>query len=89
MESSAEHLIRELLTPNSSLRMGMRRGGVEDIKRHQWFSGFDWSALEAQTMRSPWTPRIRGHLDLSHFDEFDEEDSIPRYTGSQELFAGF
>ena len=39
LNRDVEHLIRRLLNPNPSLRLGMLRGGIEDIKKHRWFHG--------------------------------------------------
>jgi len=36
----------------------MLRAGVDDIKQHPWFMGFDWSALASKKMPPPRKPRV-------------------------------
>lgn len=40
-------------TPAS--RLGVR-GGLDEIRRHPWFAGVDWAALESKRLTSPWVP---------------------------------
>jgi len=49
--------IKKLLVVDETRRMGSKRGGAE-VREHPWFAyqGFDFSALEARTLRSPWSP---------------------------------
>jgi hypothetical protein len=41
----ARDLIKQLLTADLSKRIGARKSGVEEIKRHPWFAGVDWTAV--------------------------------------------
>lgn len=41
------------------------------LKQHEWFSGFDWQALEEKRMKSPFIPPINA-------DNFDA-----KYTNSE------
>lgn len=41
----AKDLVRRLLTPDLSSRIGCLAGGASDVKRHAWFRGVDWSLL--------------------------------------------
>jgi hypothetical protein len=43
----AEDLIRKLLTPNPTFRLGNLSGGVRDIIEHPWFrnNGFNWQQV--------------------------------------------
>mmetsp|Transcript_19634 Transcript_19634/g.45906 ORF Transcript_19634/g.45906 Transcript_19634/m.45906 type:complete len:1846 (+) Transcript_19634:2-5539(+) len=66
--------IQSLLVSDPIHRLGMQAGGWEDIKTHAWFSGFDWAAMEAKTMRAPWIPPLKDAHDMSCFDEVDEFD---------------
>lgn len=87
--SAAQDIVRKLLNHTTSLRLGMLHGGASDIMRHAWFSGFDWSGFNAQTMAAPFVPPIKGKLDHSMFDPYDENDRIARFTGDQQVFASF
>ena len=66
-------------------------GGVNDLKSHRWFSsnGFDWELLEERRMHTPYIPPLKEPLDTSHFDDYPEDDYVPRYTGPQHVFEGF
>ncbi|KDN53168.1 protein kinase A, partial [Tilletiaria anomala UBC 951] len=46
IDAQAAHLIRGLLQPTLSQRLGNLAGGIEDIKRHPWFAGVRWDAVE-------------------------------------------
>ena len=67
----------------------MSSGGVDDIIRDPFFSSIDWEGLQNRQVRSPYQPNITNALDTSNFDEYEEDDNIPDYTESQEIFADF
>jgi len=71
-------LIRRLLQPKPTKRLGIIKGGVENIKNHLWFrksNKFDWDKFAALQMKAPYKPHISGPKDLSHFQEYSD-DSI-------------
>ncbi|XP_061673821.1 cGMP-dependent protein kinase 2 isoform X2 [Syngnathoides biaculeatus] len=72
-----EDLIRKLCRGNPSERLGNMKGGIGDIKKHRWFSGFNWAGLKAQTLASPLKTDVSGPLDHSHFDVYPPDDKIP------------
>jgi len=92
---TAKNLIELLLVPNASLRLGMQRGGVAGVKGHRWFAGMDFEKLEGKRYRSPFRPRIRGELDTSHFEKYEEEEeegamgTVKPYTGDDAVFRDF
>ena len=43
----ARDLVRMLLTPDLSSRIGCLAGGASDVKRHAWFRGVDWALVAA------------------------------------------
>jgi len=49
--SVASDLIRKLLKADKDERIGSKN--IDDIKKHEFFNGIDWKALEAQTLESP------------------------------------
>lgn len=87
----ADHvsLVKKLLVVNPVFRLGNLSGGVDDIIKDPFFDKFDWNGIENRTTRAPFIPPIRGQTDASNFDEYDEDDRIPDYQGSQEFFDGF
>ncbi|ETN65166.1 cgmp-dependent protein kinase [Anopheles darlingi] len=77
MSRAAISLIKRLCRDVPSERLGYQRGGVQDIKKHKWFQGFDWDGLIAQTLKSPLQPNLTGPLDMSNFDIFPKDLDIP------------
>ena len=82
-------LVKKLLIVNPVFRLGNLSGGVDDIINDPFFDGFNWKGIEAQTVKAPFIPPIQNDKDTSNFDEYDENDTIPDYQGSQEFFDGF
>lgn len=54
---SLADLIRKLLCEQSK-RLGRTQGGVGEIFKHQWFSGFDWNSLLQREMAVPHKPNV-------------------------------
>ena len=52
-----QDLISRLLERKPTRRLGMLNGRAADIKRHKWFDGLDWDALEARKMDPPRLPK--------------------------------
>ncbi|XP_053673638.1 cGMP-dependent protein kinase, isozyme 1-like [Anopheles nili] len=77
MSRAAISLIKRLCRDVPSERLGYQRGGVQDIKKHKWFQGFDWDGLIALTLKSPLQPNLHGPLDMSNFDIFPKDLDIP------------
>lgn len=82
-------LIKKLLSVNPAFRLGNLSGGVDDIIRDPFFATVDWEAIRNRTAKAPYTPPIHNPLDSSNFDEYDEENDIPEYSGNQALFQNF
>ena len=72
-------LIKGLLNPKPTKRLGVIKGGAKNIKTHPWFRGFDWDALLNMTMTPPIVPNVRGEQDLSNFPEYDTNDETQEY----------
>lgn len=43
--NEVKDLCRNLIQADLTRRFGNLRNGVNDIKRHPWFSGLDWVAI--------------------------------------------
>ncbi|BDA41611.1 cGMP-dependent protein kinase 2 [Coccomyxa sp. Obi] len=57
LSGQAKDLISRLLERKPTRRLGMLNGRAADIKRHKWFEGLDWEALEARKVEPPRRPR--------------------------------
>lgn len=66
-----------------------KRMKIEDIKRHPFFQGVDWSRLKESS--PPFVPEIKDDLDTSHFvdTQFDPERRKADVKGSYMPFVGF
>ncbi|CAH1183529.1 unnamed protein product [Phaedon cochleariae] len=69
----AKHLIEKLCRPVAMERLGMQDGGVQKIKSHKWFLGFDWAKLAKCEVPSPFKPKLSGPVDTKYFDQFKKD----------------
>ena len=53
-------------------RYGCREKGVEDVKRHKWFTGVDWNVVLRKEIPPPWVPEVKGMFDTHLFDEYPD-----------------
>ncbi|XP_035669661.1 cGMP-dependent protein kinase 1-like [Branchiostoma floridae] len=74
---NANNLIKKLCKENPSERLGYQKNGMNDIKKHKWFQGFDWDGLTTQSTQPPIVPKVRGPSDTSNFDKYSRETDIP------------
>lgn len=74
---SAQSLIKKLCRDSPSERLGYQRGGIQDIKKHKWFQGFDWDGLNNGTIQAPIIKGVRGPCDVSNFDCYTKDSDIP------------
>uniref|UniRef100_A0A672ID92 Protein kinase domain-containing protein n=1 Tax=Salarias fasciatus TaxID=181472 RepID=A0A672ID92_SALFA len=58
-----EDLIRRLCRLNPVDRLGNKKNGIIDIKKHKWFQGFNWEGLRRHKLQSPLRRQVRAHLD--------------------------
>ena len=89
--NSPHHAPRTRAHPTAQLRLGMLRGGINDITNHDWFHGMVWSKLEAKEYRAPHTPVIAGDKDVSNFEEYTEDDAAQPFKcpAGGDPFVGF
>lgn len=77
MSRSAVSLIKRLCRDVPAERLGYQRGGIQDIKKHKWFQGFDWDGLASLTLNPPIQNQVRHDLDTSFFDTFPADCEVP------------
>jgi serine/threonine protein kinase len=89
-------LMRKLLVKNPAKRLGAGPDGANDVMKHSYFAGINWTRLEAGQERAVSTPKLSKPDDTSHFDpEFTAGDTSltpdgrPLDPASQAAFADF
>lgn len=63
------HALKSLLDRDTTRRLGCKLNGegIEDVKRHPWFSSIDWEKLEAKQLDSPFVPDSKkANFDATH-----------------------
>jgi tRNA A-37 threonylcarbamoyl transferase component Bud32 len=76
VSDDAKDLIKNLLVKNQDLRLGCE-GGFEEIKKHSFFKGFDFKALEEKKLEAPFIPTLRGSIDVTNFDrQYTSEEIV-------------
>jgi len=77
MSKSAILLIKKLCRDVPAERLGYSKAGIEDIKKHKWFQGFDWDSLANLTLIPPFLRPVTNPLDICYFDKFPADTDIP------------
>jgi len=91
----AQSLLRALFKRNPQNRLGAGPDGVEQIKRHPFFSTINWARLLAREIPPPFKPAISSNDDTIYFDsEFTKKTprdspALPPSATAHELFRGF
>ncbi|XP_065357479.1 cGMP-dependent protein kinase, isozyme 1 [Calliphora vicina] len=74
---SAVQLIKKLCRDVPAERLGYQKGGIQDIKKHKWFLGFDWDGLQSQLLIPPFVRPIAHPTDTCYFDRFPCDPNDP------------
>lgn len=85
-------LIKRLLTPDRAKRFGCLKNGADDIKKHKWYKGFDWDALQARAVPPPMVPAVKSADDTSMFDRYPESTEASAEAiaaDDQKMFEAF
>ncbi|XP_076160830.1 cGMP-dependent protein kinase 1 [Ptiloglossa arizonensis] len=74
---NAANFIKKLLRLNPSERLGYQRNGIQDIRDHKWFNGFNWQSLQKLAMSAPIVPTVRSQIDTRNFERYPPDRNIP------------
>ncbi|CAI5772324.1 S6 kinase alpha-3 isoform X2 [Podarcis lilfordi] len=95
LSPEAQSLLRMLFKRNPANRLGAGPDGVEEIKRHPFFSTIDWNKLYRREINPPFKPATGRPEDTFYFDpEFTaktpkDSPGIPPSANAHQLFRGF
>uniref|UniRef100_A0A672Q588 Ribosomal protein S6 kinase n=1 Tax=Sinocyclocheilus grahami TaxID=75366 RepID=A0A672Q588_SINGR len=95
LSPEAQSLLRNLFKRNPGNRLGAGPDGVEEIKRHSFFSTIDWNKLYRKEVTPPFKPVIQRPDDTFYFDsEFTaktprDSPGVPPSANAHQLFRGF
>jgi cGMP-dependent protein kinase len=54
-----EMMIKSLCETKPAIRLTMKKGGIDNLKQHEWFKDFDWDALADGSMKPPFKPIVK------------------------------
>uniref|UniRef100_A0A8C1LJI0 non-specific serine/threonine protein kinase n=1 Tax=Cyprinus carpio TaxID=7962 RepID=A0A8C1LJI0_CYPCA len=95
LSPEAQSLLRNLFKRNAGNRLGAGPDGVEEIKRHSFFSTIDWNKLYRKEVTPPFKPVNQRPDDTIYFDlEFTaktprDSPGVPPSANAHQLFRGF
>jgi serine/threonine protein kinase len=89
LSRNAVDLIRKLLNPKPTKRLGVISGGASLIKAHPWFQKFDWDGLIHKTLPAPFIPELDGPEDMHFFGDTSSLDSrLASFHGDSSSWDG-
>ncbi|XP_070620359.1 ribosomal protein S6 kinase alpha-1 isoform X2 [Erythrolamprus reginae] len=95
LSCEVQSLLRALFKRNPVNRLGSGPDGVEEIKRHCFYSTIDWNKLFRREIKPPFKPAVGRPDDCFYFDigfisnTPKVSPGIPASPGAQQLFRGF
>jgi len=51
----------------------MKKGGIENVKKHAWYNGFDMAAMRNGTLDAPYKPKVKSKKDIANFSARKED----------------
>lgn len=66
-DKAAQELVRQMLRHQPSERLPMRVGGSNNMKKHEWYEGFDWDGAYKQDLKPPYIPVVKSKTDTANF----------------------
>jgi serine/threonine protein kinase len=72
--ANCQNITSMFLTKDKRFRLGFGSNGVEDVKRHPWFSLVDFDLVLRKQYLPPYLPTAKSDGDTCMFDPWPEED---------------
>jgi len=67
-------LIRGLLHNKPTRRLGVLKGGADNIRKHVWYKSFEYDKLLNGTMPAPIINAVKSNTDFSNFQQIEIDD---------------
>lgn len=78
VSKKAELIIKALCRQEANERLGYQKNGRNDIKKHKWFTGFDWDGFHTQSIPAPILPEISDtSMNISRAKTLETDIDIP------------
>merc|ERR1712216_326947 len=92
MEPPTRRYVKAMCASDPAERLPRKKGGVDNIRSHEWYDGFDWIAMRAHKLTAPHCPKAQSRKDMESFlgRESKKPDVIPYHddgTGWDKNFA--
>lgn len=81
----AKDLVKKLLVPDRTKRLGNMKNGSEDIRRHRWFKHLDWDAVYNRKITPPIIPIVKTDGDTSNFDDYPDDQTVARAIPKKDM----
>lgn len=75
----AKDLLKRLLEPNPSKRIGNGSEGAKEIKDHSFFKEIDWKKLYNKELEPPFNPEVENEEDTNQIDPLFTKE-LPQET---------
>ena len=89
MPVKLQHLIKEMMDPFPDQRITHGDDDLRDIRKHTWFAGFDWKALDDGLMEAPWVPEVNGEEDTSNFHREVPPELHSKWSQDDEVMSNW
>eukprot|EP00092_Neocalanus_flemingeri_P023264 GFUD01025225.1.p1 GENE.GFUD01025225.1~~GFUD01025225.1.p1 ORF type:complete len:326 (+),score=82.75 GFUD01025225.1:71-1048(+) len=89
VDGVAKDLIKKLLQPDRTKRLGSMKMGAEDVKNHKFFQCVDWASVSHKQLTPPIVPNVRSECDTRNFNNYNDCDVNTTETVSEEEFNLF
>lgn len=77
-DKDAKSLVKHLLVADLGKRYGNLKNGVNDIKEHRWFNGFDWKLCLSKGIKASFIPKIKNPGDTSNYSQYPDSPEEPK-----------
>jgi cGMP-dependent protein kinase len=73
VKGPCEDLVKALCAKEPSDRLPMKKGGIENICKHNWYKGFDWQGMKTNKIAPPYVPKVKSAKDMANFSARKED----------------